>query len=282
MKPVKPPPPLPPRDPGIDIGQNHYWRYHSLEVLLACKRPVTASQDEDLFIAVHQICELAFHQMILDLERTLTALNGAEQAAADTEARDDAIEEATYFLRRVVKLYGAVNRTVPILMTMRAFSEFRPSIGPSSGFQSFQFRRLEIMSGVSGPYWTGGTADGEGRLHPAEVEFNRVFGTEVQAWFRCYESHNLRTYFERLCGLASGRTHKEQVTALRGHPLTAQLLVQFREYDEAQLGFHRVHRQLAIQQLELVGVTYGTGGTSFRDYLQRYEREVVPLFAELE
>jgi len=32
----------------------------------------------------------------------------------------------------------------------------------------------------------------------------------------------------------------------------------------------------------MVGVSYGTGGTSFRDYLQRYERDQAPLFPGLD
>ena len=36
----------------MDASDNHYWSYHSLGELLACKRPLTASQDEDLFMAV--------------------------------------------------------------------------------------------------------------------------------------------------------------------------------------------------------------------------------------
>lgn len=36
-----------------------------------------------------------------------------------------------------------------------------------------------------------------------------------------------------------------------------------------------------MQQLEKIGATYGTGGTSFRDYLATYEREHAPLFSAL-
>jgi tryptophan 2,3-dioxygenase len=79
----KPPPALPPLRPDHDLTGNHYWRYHDLEALLACKRPVTASADEDLFISVHQIRELGFHQMILDLDRTLDAFARALDAAPD-------------------------------------------------------------------------------------------------------------------------------------------------------------------------------------------------------
>ena len=59
---------------------------------------------------------------------------------------------------------------MPILTIMGAFAKFRTSIGPTSGFQSFQFRHLEIMSGVR-QYWEGGTNDAAGQPHVAEVEF---------------------------------------------------------------------------------------------------------------
>ena len=53
------------------------------------------------------------------------------------------------------------------------------------------------------------------------------------------------------------------------------------DYDRAQLRFHRSHLQLATVQLERVGVDTGTGGTSFRDYLAKYERDLAPLFPGL-
>lgn len=274
-----PPSPLPPIDPAVDISQNHYWRYHSLEALLACKRPITASQDEDLFIAVHQVCELNFHQMLIDLDRTLDALREATRAPADGVL--GSTEEVCYFLVRPVKLYEVVNRTVPVLMTMRAFAEFRQSIGPSSGFQSLQFRRLEIMSGVRHPYWAGGTSDRQGNPHVAELEFNRRFGAQVTAWFERYRDHSLRAYFEQLCERAPGKSREQRLQALELHPQAGPLLRLLRMYEGAQLAFHRIHRQLAMQQLERVGVDYGTGGTSFREYLARYESAQVPLFEGL-
>ncbi len=140
--------PLPQKDPSLDVSQNHYWRYHRLEPLLAAKQPVTDSVDEDLFIAVHQTCEIAFHQMVLDLGRTLYALRLA--FAAGDPVGD--VSEAGYFLRRVVHFWDVVNRAMPILNGMRGFAEFRTGIGPGSGFQSWQFRHIEIMSGIRGVY----------------------------------------------------------------------------------------------------------------------------------
>lgn len=241
--------PLPPLDPTMDAAQNHYWSYHSLPALLACKRPVTASQDEDLFIAVHQVCEIAFHQMILDLDRTLDAL----------AVRDEV--EACYFLDRVIALWRTVNTTMPILGGMRAFAEFRTSIGPTSGFQSAQFRRIEIMSGVSERYWVGGTKDAAGTVHVAETEFDRRYGDQIGTWQARYRSHSLAHYARP--GLS---------------PATIERL---RAYEAAQAAFHKLHIHLAVTQLTRVGVEIGTGGTSYRDYLETYQRTIAPLFPAL-
>ena len=178
--PRRPPPPaaLPPRDPAHDVAGNHYWRYHSLDALMACKRPVTASTDEDLFIAVHQVCELCFHQMIVDLKRALDAFALALRAPADGVVGDTG--EAVYFLRRVVALWRVANRAMPTLAGLRAFGEFRPSLGPSSGFQSAQFRHLEILAGVDGAWWRGGTRDAQGALHPAELAFEARHGDAIR------------------------------------------------------------------------------------------------------
>lgn len=272
--------PLAPRDPRADVSANHYWRYHDLEALLACKRPVTASLDEDLFISIHQASEICFHQMIVDLERTLDAMRAALDAAGGGVVGDTG--EACYFLERVVRLWGVVHAAVPILGGMRAFAEFRQSIGPSSGFQSYQFRRIEILSGVERPYWQGGTRDAAGQPHVAETEFERRFGAEVAAWLERHRRHSLRWYYEALCQRAPGGDRAARVASLRGDVEAAALCALLADYDQAQLRFHRLHLGLAVQQLELVGVEYGTGGTSFRDYLARYERELAPLFSGLE
>lgn len=92
---------------------------------------------------------------------------------------------------------------MPILNTMRAFAEFRTSIGPTSGFQSFQFRHLEIMSGVR-KYWDGWTNDIQGTSHIAETEFNQRYGEQVATWFERYRDRNLGHYYQILLNRAPG------------------------------------------------------------------------------
>jgi tryptophan 2,3-dioxygenase len=267
-------PPLPLRDATADTGANHYWRYHRLSELLACKQPVTNSADEDLFIAVHQVCELSFHQMLLDLDRALDALAGLA-------LHDRGGDEACYFLDRVTALYETANRTVAVLGGMRAFAEFRQSLGPSSGFQSAQFRRLEIMSGVREAYWHGGTRDAAGRLHAAEAAFEQRFGAEVQSWFAIYRCHSLRHYFETLVAGAGAPDRRAAIGALLQAPAVGSVLQSLRAYEDCQSRFHAVHLGVAMRQLAAAGVTVGTGGTTFKTYLEKYGREQAPLFPGL-
>ncbi|HEY9622837.1 MAG TPA: tryptophan 2,3-dioxygenase family protein [Crinalium sp.] len=271
------PQPLPPLDPNLDTSQNHYWSYHSLEALLSCKHPLTASKDEDLFITVHQICELAFHQMITDLQRVLDALAIALQSSEPIIGNT---EEACYFFERVLQLYEVAVTTMPILSTMRAFAEFRTTIGPTSGFQSFQFRHLEIMSGVP-KYWEGGTNDANGNPHIAETEFERRYGDDIREWCDRHRYHSLAHYYRTLLEQTPGDSTPEKLSHLMQHPDANPLLKQMRMYDSLQTRFHRAHLGLAIQQLKLVGADVGTGGTSFRNYLARYEKELAPLFPGL-
>jgi tryptophan 2,3-dioxygenase len=272
------PEPLPPLDPDLEISQNHYWSYHSLEALLSCKKPLTASKDEDLFIAVHQMCELAFNQMITDLERVLEAIAVALQDPTDPILGN--AEEACYFFQRVLRLYEIAVSTMPILETMRAFAEFRTSIGPTSGFQSFQFRHLEIMSGVQ-KYWQGGTQNAMGHPHVAETEFDYRYGADITAWLEHHRDHSLAAYYQVLLQRVHENSQSQKVTSLLQHPSAQLLLRCMNSYDELQTRFHRAHLGLAIQQLERVGVEYGTGGTSFRDYLAKYDKQVAPLFPGL-
>lgn len=270
--------PLPPLDPNMDASKNHYWTYQGLDALLACKKPLTASKDEDLFIAVHQICEIAFHQIILDLDRTLDALKAA---FAEPVRPVGDLDEALYFLDRPLKLWDTINRTMPILGDMRAFAEFRTSIGPTSGFQSFQFRKIEIMAGVENSYWAGGTADATGKVHVAESEFDKHYGATLRAEFERYRAHSLRHYYEELLARAPVEGRAERVLWLDANGTTAPLMDRLRQYEARQATFHQAHLGLAVRQLSIVGVEVGTGGTSYKDYLAKYNREVAPLFPGL-
>jgi tryptophan 2,3-dioxygenase len=80
---------------------------------------------------------------------------------------------------------------------------------------------------------------------------------------------------------ATGETIEERVANLFNHPHASAVLKCMGAYEEFQTRFHQAHLGLAVQQLKIVGVDVGTGGTSFRDYLAKYNKEEAPLFPGL-
>jgi tryptophan 2,3-dioxygenase len=130
------------------------------------------------------------------------------------------------------------------------------------------------MSGVRKVYWRGGTADADGKPHAAETEFERKFGADIAAWLTWHEKHSLVHYWEALCA-------RGDLSTLRQSEQANELISLLQRYEAAQKLFHGAHIALAVRQLAIVGVEIGTGGSSFKDYLQKYGREHAPLFEGL-
>jgi tryptophan 2,3-dioxygenase len=121
-------------------GTLSYGTYLRLTELLAQQVPQAdpPAPDELLFITVHQVYELWFKQLLCDLE-----------AARDAMCVGEAWR-AKHLLHRVHAIERLMVVQVDILETMapQDFNEFRPVLGPASGFQSVQYRELEYLSGV--------------------------------------------------------------------------------------------------------------------------------------
>lgn len=107
--------------------------------LLTLQVPLTEdAPDELLFIVVHQSYELWFKVIIDELRRASSALWAEEPW------------NALRHLRRMVKIEDLLIEHLRVLETMspEGFLEFRDPLDPASGFQSFQFRAIEFLSGA--------------------------------------------------------------------------------------------------------------------------------------
>lgn len=113
-----------------------YWDYIHLDTLLSLQRPRTPFPDEYIFITYHQITELY--------------LKLCRQAIERLTNQDDF--GPALFQRQVERLNRYVDQMINSFdimvdgMDRGEFLKFRMSLLPSSGFQSGQFRVLEIMS----------------------------------------------------------------------------------------------------------------------------------------
>ncbi|WP_343714969.1 tryptophan 2,3-dioxygenase family protein [Inquilinus sp.] len=130
-------------EPGV-----HYASYLRLDQLLdlqdrESEKAGRPAHDEMLFIVVHQAYELWFKQILFELD----AVQGV--FAAD-RVDDRAIGRASRALHRIHEILKLGVHQLDVLETMTPldFLDFRDLLRPASGFQSAQFRLLEIRLGL--------------------------------------------------------------------------------------------------------------------------------------
>jgi tryptophan 2,3-dioxygenase len=125
--------------PIPDRSLTAYWDYLQLDKILDAQAPITKAHDEFLFVVIHQAFELWFLLLIRELRETIKCL-GAHDVAG-----------GVHYLRRVNTVLRATMGGWEVMdtMTPAAFREFREQLIPASGTQSFQFRELEALAGMT-------------------------------------------------------------------------------------------------------------------------------------
>ncbi|MFM7387048.1 MAG: tryptophan 2,3-dioxygenase family protein [Bacteroidota bacterium] len=113
-----------------------YWDYIHLDTLLSLQKPKTNFPDEVVFIGYHQITELYFKLALQEL-----MCLGQEKE----------LNKPSFLLRinRVNRYFEALIRSFSIMvegMDQKEFLRFRMALLPASGFQSVQYRQIELYS----------------------------------------------------------------------------------------------------------------------------------------
>lgn len=120
-------------------GRMTYASYLQLETLLSAQRPVSDPpyHDELLFIVQHHVAELWLKLLIHELRAALVLL------------REDHADQALKVLARVKQIQRQLFEQWAVLETMtpHEYLAFRDALGPSSGFQSAQYRTVEFLLG---------------------------------------------------------------------------------------------------------------------------------------
>ncbi|NGY03177.1 tryptophan 2,3-dioxygenase [Solimonas terrae] len=114
-----------------------YGDYLQLDTLLTAQKPRSDKNDELLFIVIHQSTELWMKLVLHELELAMAGV------------REDRLQPALKNLARVGRIQAQMIQSWDVLSTMTPaeYSGFRDALGRSSGFQSFQNRRIEFMLG---------------------------------------------------------------------------------------------------------------------------------------
>ena len=125
-------------DSQIPEAAMTYARYLALDEMLACQRPQSDLDDEMLFIIIHQTKELWLKQIIRELQ------------FAKVQICNGALVPAYKALARVSRIQAVMTLSWDVLSTMTPseYTRFRHVLGPSSGFQSDQFRTVEYLLGL--------------------------------------------------------------------------------------------------------------------------------------
>lgn len=115
---------------------NTYWDYIHLDTLLSLQTPRTQFADEEIFIMYHQITELYF-KLSLHEQRQL-----AEKEDLTPEFFEDRLKRINRYFSALTHSFGVMEKG----MDREDFLKFRMSLIPASGFQSAQYRKIEICA----------------------------------------------------------------------------------------------------------------------------------------
>lgn len=133
----------PPYDPASDGAQMgfsdamSYGDYLHIDTVLNAQYCLSDAHDEMLFIIQHQTSELWMKLVIHEMSAARAALKSGQTA------------QMFKMLARVSRIFEQLNNQWDVLRTMTPadYTRFREALGPSSGFQSYQYRMIEFVLG---------------------------------------------------------------------------------------------------------------------------------------
>ena len=127
---------------------DQYGEYLRLDKILEAQEPLsnsagTPAHDEMLFIHFHQVCELWFKQILFELI-------DIQKRFSSNIVDDKDMQPILHYLSRIVDIFKHLESMIDILETMppQSFVDFREYFGSASGFQSLQFRLIEVHLGL--------------------------------------------------------------------------------------------------------------------------------------
>jgi tryptophan 2,3-dioxygenase len=228
----------------------HYINYLDLDKVLDAQHPLSgegkeAAHEEMLFIIIHQTYELWFKQMLHEIDSVMDLF------------RNDQINESNVGvivrrMDRVNKIMTTLVGQLDILETMTSldFLDFRHHLSPASGFQSHQFRKLEVMLGlkIKKRHQFGGCPyhaqfEGEKKEEILNLEESESLFTLVEKWLERIPFLNMEgfDFTQKYEGAVNAMLEKEISTISNSPILTEQdREIRIRMIEENRKYFERV------------------------------------------
>lgn len=253
-----------------------YWDYINLETLLSLQRPRTRFPDEVVFIVYHQVTELYLKLVLWEMDQI---------------SNRDSLPSEELFLEKIKRINSYFDYLVNTFDTMfhgmeqEQFLNFRMTLTPSSGFQSLQFRLVEIRSTSlknllsldirndiqdESPeslfqkiYWKkGATESATGKKTLSLIHFEEKYGKELLQNAKDYMDKNLWSIFKN--NFMQSEKKDEIVKALR-------------TFDQlANVFWPLAHYKSAVRYLrQKTDAIAATGGTNWQMYLPPHYQKVI-------
>lgn len=238
-----------------------YTNYLKIDELISLQelKSEPAEHDEVLFIIIHQTYELWFKQILHEFTKLRKDLKqGNTWGAIKT-------------MRRVLTILKTMVSQIDILETMTPleFNSFRKFLGQSSGFQSLQFREMEILCGLRFPLMKEAHKNQPDHIRTLEERMEEPTLWESFCAFlstRGFEVEATRVHDIGLIHESSEENQEVLVEAMKSDPEAAHLAELFVDYDEGLQEWRYRHVKMVERT---IGTKKGTGGSDGAKYLHK-------------
>lgn len=243
----------------------NYWDYVEVDTLLSLQKPRTNFKDEEIFIMYHQVTELVLKLMVHEIKQIVFA---------DTVSEEMLITKLNRLNRYTAMLITSFD-VMREGMDYDDYNTFRATLAPASGFQSAQFRFIEIYcTRIENLINTEGkkrlpanpsTEDYFEHIYWKDAGLNRSTGKKTLT-LRQFEEKYLDSFIS-LAKKVKGKTIEE--ISLNIQNPSEELLKAFREFDYMyNVKYPLIHLNTARHYLDKKGENQqATGGSEWKKYL---------------
>jgi len=253
-----------------------YWDYVHLDTLLSLQNPKTQFEDELIFIVYHQHTELFFKLI----------LHEAEQMEKMTS------KDAKLFDQKLVRIINYFNILVDSFSVMvdgmdkDQFLKFRMSLLPASGFQSAQYRMIEIVS----TDLLNLVEEEERKVLPQEASVEEMLdkiywkkgATELASGkktltLRQFEEKYLESFKEKAESVISTNIYQLYKNEFEQSELAEEIKQKLKRFDVlANISWPLAHYKSAVRYLQRDPEDIAaTGGTNWQKYLPPRFQKVI-------
>lgn len=242
----------------MKLTYNNYLKIDDL-LNLQQLRSEPAEHDEMLFIIIHQTYELWFKQILHEFDKLRNDLKEAKTWAA------------VKTMKRVLTILKTMVAQIDILETMTPleFESFRGFLDEASGFQSIQFREVEILCGQR-----SGHILKAHEQEPAYLERLKSRLEEDTLW-ECFCMHLQKNGYDIAIPERKNKNgvvfdpsealQKVLIHIMKNDQETALLCELFVDFDEGMQEWRYRHVKMVERT---IGNKMGTGGSSGVEYLR--------------